>query len=78
MSETSLAINLYTLREFLKNYEDIKRTLEKVKEIGYEAIQISGIGSIEPEKLKDIIEKLDLKVCASHISLDRLKNDFRN
>ncbi|MGC9086151.1 MAG: sugar phosphate isomerase/epimerase family protein [Thermoproteota archaeon] len=78
MSEARVAINLYTLREHLKNHEEIRRTLEKVKEIGYEAIQISGIGSIEPEKLKGIIEKLDLKVCASHISLDRLKNDFRN
>jgi len=78
MHETGVAINLYTLREYLKNYEEIERTLEKTKEIGYEAIQISGIGPIEPEKLKDTIEKLDLKVCASHVSLDQIKNDFRN
>lgn len=36
-----LAAQLYTLREHLETPEDIDNTLKKVKEIGYDAVQVS-------------------------------------
>lgn len=76
MAETRLAINLYTLREYLKTYDDFEKTLEKVKKTGYEVIQMSGVGPVEPFKMKAVADKLGLKICATHIDLDRLRSDF--
>jgi len=74
---TNVAINLYTLREYLKTPESIRETLKKVRDAGYEVVQLSGLGPIEPKLLKSMLDEFNLKVCASHVSLERLKNDFR-
>ncbi|MFP4662757.1 MAG: sugar phosphate isomerase/epimerase family protein [Halanaerobiales bacterium] len=71
-----IAAQLYTLRDFLKTPEDIEKTLKKVKEIGYDAVQVSGLGSIEPQDLKAIVDSKELTICATHIGFDRLKNEL--
>ncbi|MNI00361.1 Inosose dehydratase [compost metagenome] len=76
MKKSNIAAQLYTLREFLKTPEDIEQTLRKVKAIGYEAIQVSGMGPIDPEKLKQLADEIGLTICATHIPYDRLKNDL--
>ncbi|HEY5586336.1 MAG TPA: sugar phosphate isomerase/epimerase [Ruminiclostridium sp.] len=78
MDKKSIAAQLYTLREFLKTPEDIKKSLGKVKEIGYSAVQVSGIGQIDPFVLKDIVNELDLNICATHTSYERLQQDLKN
>ena len=76
MKATSIAAQLYTLRDFLKTPEDIEATLRKVKAIGYDAVQVSGMGPIEPERLKALTDEIGLAICATHISYDLLKNDL--
>jgi len=71
-----IAAQLYTLREFLKTPEDIDKTLKKVKEIGYDAVQVSGMGAIDPQDLKTIVDREGLTICATHIGFDRLKNNL--
>jgi len=78
MDKKSIAAQLYTLREFIKTPEDIKRTLQKVKEIGYSAVQVSGMGPIDPHLLKEIVDELDLNICATHTSYERLQQDLKN
>ncbi|HBM81918.1 MAG TPA: sugar phosphate isomerase/epimerase [Clostridiaceae bacterium] len=76
MNKDSIAAQLYTLRNYMKTPEDIKKSLERVKKIGYNAVQVSGIGPIEPERLKDITDELGLKICATHTPFERFKNDL--
>jgi sugar phosphate isomerase/epimerase len=76
MKQSNIAAQLYTLRDFLKTPEDIEATLRRVKEIGYESVQVSGMGPIDPEKLKQLVDEIGLSICATHISFDRLKNDL--
>ncbi len=71
-----IAAQLYTLREFLKTPEDIDKTLKKVKEIGYDAVQVSGMGPIDSQDLKTIVDREGLTICATHIGFDRLKNEL--
>ena len=40
-------LQLYTLREFCKTPQDIVDSLKRVKEIGYQFVQVSGVGPIE-------------------------------
>lgn len=76
MKKPIIAAQLYTLRDFLKTPEDLAVTFNKVKKMGYNAIQVSGIGPIDPQFVKDTAQKYDLTICATHISFDRLKNDI--
>lgn len=73
-----IAAQLFTVRDFTNTPEDIEKTLKKIKDIGYNAVQISGFGPIEAEKTKKLLDKFDLEVCATHVSFDRLKNDLEN
>ena len=44
---TQLAAQLYTVREFTKTPADIAQTVKKVKQLDYEAVQCSALGTIE-------------------------------
>ncbi|MBR2364172.1 MAG: sugar phosphate isomerase/epimerase, partial [Lentisphaeria bacterium] len=57
---------LYTLRDFLKTPDDVAGTLEKVKKIGYDAVQISGVGPIDEELLLRYANDNGLVICATH------------
>jgi sugar phosphate isomerase/epimerase len=74
--EMKVAAQLYTLRDFLKTPEDIAGSLKKVKEIGYNAVQVSGLGPIGDKELKEIADREGLTICATHISYADLKNNL--
>jgi sugar phosphate isomerase/epimerase len=74
MSTSQLAVQLYTLRDFTKTPSEIGRTLARVKKMGYDAVQISALGKIEAPELGKILREEGLKCCASHVSLERLKD----
>ncbi len=66
MKKNQLAAQLYTLREFLKTPADVAKALPKVREIGYEAIQVSGMGPIDEAELVKIANDCGLTICATH------------
>jgi sugar phosphate isomerase/epimerase len=69
-----IAAQLYTVREFMKTPEQIVEGLKKIKSIGYNAVQVSGIGPIEPEKLKEIADREGLVICATHNRYEDLRD----
>jgi sugar phosphate isomerase/epimerase len=71
---SNVAIQLYTLRDFCKTVSDLEKTAEKVRKIGYGAVQASGIG-VTPAEAKKVFDGAGLTVCATHESSDLiLKN----
>ena len=72
---TEIALQLYTLRQFTKTPDDIARTLARVKKMGYDAVQVSAIGKIEPQKLANILKNEGLACCATHMSLERMRDE---
>ncbi len=75
MADSVLGAQLYTVREFTKTPEDVRRTFEKVRDIGYEAVQVSGFGPIEPEAVAQIAQATGLKIVATHISYQRIAEE---
>jgi len=75
MPASQIACQLYTLREFSKTPADIAATLKKVKKIGYDAVQVSGIGKIDPKELANILKGEGLACCVTHISKDRMRDE---
>jgi sugar phosphate isomerase/epimerase len=72
---TMIAAQLYTLREFTRTPSDIARTLRRVRSLGFEAVQCSGMGPIDPDELARILRDEGLVCCATHTPLDRLERE---
>jgi sugar phosphate isomerase/epimerase len=65
-----IAAQLYTLREFTKTPADIAKTMARVKKIGYDGVQCSALGPIEPAELAKILMNEGLACVATHVKLD--------
>ncbi|HEX8521816.1 MAG TPA: sugar phosphate isomerase/epimerase [Tepidisphaeraceae bacterium] len=72
---SQIGAQLYTLRDFEKTPADIAKTLARVKKIGYDAVQVSGLGAIDPQELAKILSGEGLVCAATHISIDRMEKE---
>ena len=70
-----IGAQLYTLRDFCKTPDDIHKTLRKVADIGYTAVQMSGIGKIDYALFKEYCDECGLDVVLTHNSFDRITKD---
>ncbi|MCL6519626.1 MAG: sugar phosphate isomerase/epimerase [Armatimonadetes bacterium] len=75
MSESRIGAQLYTVREFTQTPADIAKTIKKIREIGYEAVQVSGFGPIDPLELKKIVDGEGVYICATHTPYHRMRNE---
>ena len=75
MNYPKIAAQMFTVRDFCRTPEGIRESLQKIKEAGYDAVQVSGIGPIEHQALKDMVDEFGLSICATHISFDKLKEE---
>jgi sugar phosphate isomerase/epimerase len=74
MTGSVIAAQLYTLREYTKTPADIASTLHRVKALGYDAVQLSALGPIDPAELGRILDAEGLTVCATHVAFERLRD----
>ena len=59
MTNTVIAAQMYTAREFTKTTKDAAASLKKVREIGYEAVQISAFGAdIDFDDIKKMLDDI--------------------
>jgi len=77
MNKSVVAAQLYTLRDFTKTEADIRTTFKRVRDIGYKAVQISALGKIETVDLREIADRNELEIIASHISYDLIVNEVQ-
>jgi len=75
MKITQLAAQLYSVRDFLKTPADITGSLKKIRAIGYQAVQVSGMGPIAEEELVKLCRDNGLTICATHEPGDRILNE---
>ncbi|WP_324716786.1 methyltransferase domain-containing protein [Carboxydochorda subterranea] len=70
---TRIAAQLYTLREMLRTPEEIGQILRQVKAAGYDVVELSGLGPVDPQHLRDMLQAAGLAVCSTHNSWERLR-----
>ncbi len=70
-----IGAQLYTVRNYIQTEKDIERTMKKIAEIGYTTVQISAIGKISPERLREICDQNGLKIVLTHTNPDRILNE---
>ncbi len=69
--DSKIAVTLFNLRDFCKTPDDLDRTLEKVCQIGYQVVQVSGV-PLEAETVKKALDKHGLFCCATHENLEMI------
>lgn len=71
-----LGAQLYTVRPYTQTEKDLDYTLEQIAKIGYTTVQVSGIGaSIQPQTVKELCDKHNLKIVITHSDANRILND---
>lgn len=69
-----MALQLYTLRDPAK--QDLPGTLKKVREMGWEHVQWSGMPNLPAEKIREALDDAGLKAIAAHVSIEPFEKDF--
>lgn len=66
---------LYTVRDFCKDFVSLSETLKKVADIGYQYVQVSGVCEYDPSELAVVLKQTGLQCVLTHIPHERIAND---
>ena len=76
MKPSQIAVQLYTVRDFCNSATDLAATAKKLRAIGYEAAQVSGVsGDIPPGEIRRILADEGIAICATHESGEMIRNN---
>ena len=70
-----LGAQLFTLRDYTQTEQDLDFSLGEVAKMGYKTVQLSAVGPIPAEKLRELCDKHGLKIVLTHWNPDRILND---
>ncbi|MCX6884695.1 MAG: sugar phosphate isomerase/epimerase [Verrucomicrobia bacterium] len=70
----AMALQLYTLRDPAK--KDLADTLKKVREMGWEFVQWSGMPNLTAEQIKAALDTAGLKAIAAHVGIEPFEKDY--
>ncbi len=71
-----IAAQLYTVRERLHDRAQVRGVLATLREIGYVAVEVAGLGSSVVDRFGEDLEVAGIVACAAHESLDGLVRDL--
>ena len=67
------ALQLYSVKEFTA--VDFEGTVSRVKDFGYDGVELAGLCGKTITEIKDILDKVGLELVSAHLSVDELTND---
>jgi sugar phosphate isomerase/epimerase len=71
-----IAAQLYTVRDQIKDPSRVGGVLGRLREIGYSAVEVAGLGPISSERFSQELARAELTACAAHAPLERLTGDL--
>lgn len=70
-----LGVQYYTIRETLKNIEDFEVSCQRIKEMGYEIVQMSGC-PLPADEIRDVMDKYGLHCVSSHVNFKKFMENL--
>ena len=67
MTQPRLAAQLYTVRQHIQTAQAFAASMERIRVMGYRAVQVSGIGPIPDAEVKSIVDDVGLVICNTHV-----------
>ncbi len=74
MATNPLSLQMYTLRDLAS--VDYVGTLKKVKEIGYGAVEVAGVGGMGTAELRRELDAIGLIVSGAHVPIQALEGQL--
>jgi sugar phosphate isomerase/epimerase len=71
-----IAVQLYTLRDQLQDPARVGGVLGRLREIGYQAVEVAGLGPRVHEGFAAELARAGLVACGAHVPLERLVADL--
>lgn len=71
-----IAVQLYTLRSKLQDPAQLSGVLGRLREIGYRAVEVAGLGPKTVDRFGRELRQADLQACAAHVPMERLMSDL--
>ena len=70
-----IGAQFYTLREYTRTISDFEETCRKVRDIGYQIVQISGT-PLRAAEMKKVLDAYGLEVVTTHRSFDDFQDNL--
>jgi sugar phosphate isomerase/epimerase len=67
-----IGAQMYTIREHLKTEQEIEASLRKLKGMGFDLVQASGLGPFDPDRLAGWLKELGMELCTTHSPWKRI------
>ncbi|MDR2543922.1 MAG: sugar phosphate isomerase/epimerase [Treponema sp.] len=67
-----IGVQTYTIREYLKSAQEINASLKRIKEIGFDLVQLSGLGPVDPDELALMLRDNGITAAGTHSPWDRI------
>lgn len=66
MSKLPIALQVYSIREDAA--KDFRKTMQEVKEMGYDGVELAGLYDHSPEEVRDILKEVGLIPISAHVA----------
>ena len=66
MRTLPIAIQVYSIREEAER--DFTKTMQEVKKMGYDGVELAGLYGHTPEDIRDILKNIGLTPISAHVS----------
>jgi sugar phosphate isomerase/epimerase len=74
MKKPFVALQLYTVRDFIA--EDLQGTLRKIKEMGYDFVELAGTYGLEAIAFRKMLDEIGLSAKSAHVGFDALEENL--
>lgn len=74
MTTRFVGLQLYTVRD--ETARNLKLTLQRVAEIGYEGVEFAGYGQVSAQEMAGLLNDLGLQALGSHVGLSLIEQDL--
>jgi sugar phosphate isomerase/epimerase len=65
MNKLPVAIQVYSVREVAE--KDLKQTLQEIKNMGYDGVELAGLYGHTPEEVRDYLKEIGLVPISAHV-----------
>ncbi len=74
MERLPIAAQVYSVREEAE--ADFDGAMEKLAQMGYKGVELAGLYGMEPEKVRDCLEKHGLEAVSAHVPYEEFERDL--
>lgn len=74
MRTLPIAIQVYSIRKEAE--QDFKRTMQEIKSMGYDGVELAGLYGHKPEEIRDILNSIGLIPISAHVPYTEFMEDI--